>query len=200
MSLYSRMVIVLTSVALVSGALLVGVGMFTKERIAYNKQKAIEQAVIKVLPGTRFSQKLYEEKGFAVYEGKDENGQLLGYALNIAAGGFQDKIIFMLGINILLDHINSLYILDQKETPGLGAKITNEEAFLQFWENKACDQPLMLRKPPTSKDKLGTYEVNTITGATVSSEAVLDSINASLVKIKKLTTEGKLRLEGKNAE
>lgn len=200
MSLYKQMVIVLTSVGIISGALLISVNLLTQDRIAYNKQKEIEEAVIRVIPGTKDSQKIYEEKSFTVYQGKDDRGQALGVAILTAAGGFQDKILYVFGLNTELNRINSLYVLEQKETPGLGAKITNEEAFLQFWEGKDCGQPLRLRKPPVEKEKLAPSEVNTITGATVSSRAVLTSVNMALEKIKKLMEEGKINVEGGNGE
>lgn len=200
MSLYKQMVIVLTSIGIISGALLVSVNLLTKDRIASNKQKEIEAAVLRVIPGTKASQKIYEEKDFTVYQGKDDQGNLLGFAINTAAGGFQDKILYIFGLNIQLTRISSLYVLNQKETPGLGAKIANERAFLQFWEGKECSRPLSLRKPPVEKEKLAASEVNTITGATVSSRAVLSSVNAALEKIKKLKEGGKLNVEGDHGE
>jgi len=199
-SLYKQMVIVLTSIGIISGALLVSVNLLTKDRIASNKQKEIEAAVLRVIPGTKASQKIYEEKDFTVYQGKDDQGNLLGFAINTAAGGFQDKILYIFGLNIQLTRISSLYVLNQKETPGLGAKIANERAFLQFWEGKECSRPLSLRKPPVEKEKLAASEVNTITGATVSSRAVLSSVNAALEKIKKLKEGGKLNVEGDHGE
>ena len=193
MNLSAKMILVLTSIGIISGLLLAGVDWATKERISANLQKELEEAVIQVVPGTVSSQKIYEEKGFTIYSGKDANGKILGYAINSEVGGFQDKIIFLLGTNEEFCKINRLHILDQKETPGLGAKITNETAFLQFWENRDCRQQIMLRKPPVDKETLGPSEVNTITGATVSSESVLSGVNATFQKIKTLRSEGALR-------
>jgi electron transport complex protein RnfG len=184
--------VVLTTVGLVSAALLVGVNLATRDRIAANKQKELDEAITRVVPGTRASEKIYEEKGFTLYAGKDEGGTLLGYAINAAVGGFQDQIFFIIGTNAELTRLNSLYILDQKETPGLGAKITDRTAFLRFWEGKDIQQRLILRKPPIGMDELGPTEINTITGATVSSESVLAGVNGALEKTKLLKREGKL--------
>jgi electron transport complex protein RnfG len=190
------MLIVLSSIGLVSGALLMSVNILTKDRIAFNRQKEIEEAVIQVIPGTQSSQKIYEEKDFTVYQGKDDRGHVLG----TAAGGFQDKIFYIFGLNVQLTKINSLFVLDQKETPGLGAKVTSAEAFLQFWEGRDASQPLALRKPAVKKDALAPNEVNTITGATVSSRAMLTSVNAALERIKKLKEEGKFSIEGSDGD
>lgn len=200
MNLSSRMVIVLTSVGLISGGLLATVGLLTKERIELNKQKEIQEAIIQVVPGTQSSQKIYEQKDLTVYEGKTLEGGLAGYALYVSGVGFQDKITLMVGIDPSLAKMNSLKVLDQKETPGLGAKITSPELFLIFWENKDISRPLSLRKPPVSSpDQLAPTEVNTITGATISSEAVLGIVNTALEEVKRLREEGRLSNGGSHA-
>lgn len=201
MNLPARMVSVLTSVGLLSGGFLATVGLLTKERIALNKQREIERAIVTVVPGTVQSQKIYEEKKLAVYEGENEEGALSGYAVYASGIGFQDKITLMFGVNPSLTKVNRLSILEQLETPGLGAKIANEAVFLQFWEEKDATQPLTLRKPPAQRpEDLGPSEVNTITGATISSESVLQIVNLSLDRLKTLRGEGKFRSENKNAE
>lgn len=194
MNLSTRMVVVLTAVALLSGGFLTTVGLLTEERIALNKQREIEEAIVRVVPGTVSSEKLYEEKGLSVYGVMDTGGDLLGYAIYASGMGFQDKITFMLGTNAALTKINGLYIIEQKETPGLGAKITDRKFFLQFWENKDCGVPLSLHKPAVpSPEDLGPSEINTITGATISSEAVLNITNSSLERVRHLIKEGMLK-------
>lgn len=194
------MIVVLTSVGLLSGGFLATVGLLTKDRIAANKQRELEEAILSVVPGTASSSKIYEEKDLAIYETRDEKGKLTGFAVPTSGVGFQDKITLMFGIDPALTRINSLTIIDQKETPGLGAKITNQESFLKYWENKDCSKSLSLHKPPvTSLDDLGSSEVNTITGATISSEAVLNIVNVSLERLKRLKSEGKLTKEHGNA-
>jgi electron transport complex protein RnfG len=194
------MVLVLTAVSLLAAAFLAGVNILTRERIALFKQKEIEAAIARVVPGAKSSRKVYEERGFSVYAGTDESGTLLGWAVESVTGGFQDNILFLVGADAELNRISRLYILEQKETPGLGGKITDEKTFLQFWEGKDMNLPLSLRKPPLGKDELGPAEINTITGATISSEAVLSGVSISLEKLKKLRSEGKLEVEGSHAK
>lgn len=193
MTLSTRMIVVLTGVGLLSGGLLTGVGVLTKDRIAFNKQQEIEAAIILVVPGTETSEKIYEEREMTVYASRDKAGAVIGYAVYSLGAGFQDKIVLMYGTDATVSRINSLTILEQLETPGLGAKITDEDVFLRFWENKEVSQPLTLRKPAVSSpDDLAPSEINTITGATISSEAVLNTVNLSLDKIKALREGGKL--------
>jgi electron transport complex protein RnfG len=102
----------------------------------------------------------------------------------------------MLGTSTSLKRINRLAILDQKETPGLGAKIANSESFLKYWENRDSSGTISLRKPAVSAaEELLPSEINTITGATISSEAVLSIVNSSLEHARKLIKEGKLSNE-----
>jgi RnfABCDGE-type electron transport complex G subunit len=190
------MVVVLTSVGLLSGSFLATVGHLTKERIALNKQREIEEAIIQVIPGTVNSQKLYEERDFSVYEGQNQEGNIVGLAIHASGIGFQDKITLMLGTNTSLKRINRLAIVDQKETPGLGAKIADSESFLKYWENRDSSGTISLRKPAVSAaEELLPAEINTITGATISSEAVLSIVNSSLERARILIKEGKLSSE-----
>ncbi len=199
MSLGLRMVVVLTTVGLLSGIFLTGVGLLTKERIALNKKLEIERAIMAVVPGSSSSRLLYQEKDLALYAGIDQSGQAIGYAIYTSGVGFQDKISLMVGVSADLARIHSLTVLEQKETPGLGAKITDRNSFLVYWEGKDFTQPLQLRKPPVgSPAGLLASEVNTITGATISSQAVVDLVNAAREKIEELTKSGKIALEGGN--
>lgn len=200
MSLNARMVIVLTTVGLLSGTFLMTVGLLTKDRIALNKKLEVERAIMTVVPGSSSSQLLYEEKDLRIYGGMDTTGNTVGYAVYASGVGFQDKISLMVGIDKDLTKIHSLTVLEQKETPGLGAKITDRASFLALWEGKDFTQPLHLRKPPVdSPARLAPSEVNTITGATISSQAVVDIVNSAREKVVKLSEAGKLAPGGQNA-
>lgn len=201
MNLSARMIVVLTLVGLISGSLLAVVGMLTKDRIAINKQQEIEAAILEVVPGTETSEKVFAEKNFIIYSGKNREGNLIGYAVYTSGTGFQDIISLMFGTDPNVTKINSLSILEQKETPGLGAKITDKEVFLRFWDNKDTGSTLSLRKPAvSSQDELAPNEVNTITGATISSNRVLSIVNQSLEKLKQIKQAGKLISEENDAE
>lgn len=193
MSLSSRMIIVLTTVGLISGGFLAGVAKLTKERIALNIQAEIEEAIEEVVDDAEVSTVLYEEEDLVIYRELKEDGDLAGFAIQATGVGFQDKITLMFGLDETLTKITGLTIIDQKETPGLGAKITEWDSFLQFWEERDATGMLSLRKPPvrTPKELLAT-EINSITAATISSRKVLDIVNLSLDKVRELITKGKI--------
>ena len=193
MNIYTRMIVVLTSIGLISGVFLAGVGTLTKNRITLNKQKEINEAITRVISGAQISNKIYEEKDLIIYRVNGEKNNLLGYAVYAGGVGFQDKIYLMFGVDPEITKIHSLTVLDQKETPGLGAKITSEKNFLQFWKNRDCTEKITLHKPAVnSPDQLSPYEVNIISGATISSEAVVNIVNTALERIRVLKEEGKL--------
>ena len=193
MSLSARMILVLTLVGLISGGFLAGVAALTKERIALNVQAEIEEAIKEVVDDAAINQVVHEEKDLLIYRELEEAGELVGYAVQATGVGFQDKITLMFGLDVSLKEITGLTIIDQKETPGLGAKIEDWEAFLRFWENRDAAGQLALRKPPTSTiDELLPTEINTITAATISSKKVLEIVNLSLERVRELIKQGKM--------
>ncbi len=196
MSLSTRMILVLSTVGLISGGFLAGVATLTKERIALNIQREIEAAIEVVVDDVEASNVLYKEEDLVIYRGLEEDGDLAGFAIQSTGVGFQDRITLMLGLDETLTKITGLTIIDQKETPGLGAKITEWDTFLQFWEERDATGSLTLRKPPvrTPKELLET-EINSITAATISSKKVLEIANFSLDKVRALVKEGKITKE-----
>lgn len=193
MSLSSRMIFVLTTVGLISGGFLAGVATLTKERIALNIQAEIEKAIEEVVDDAEISNVVYEEEDLVIYRELEENGDLAGFAIQATGVGFQDKITLMFGLDETLTKITGLTIIDQKETPGLGAKITEWDAFLQFWEDRDATGLLSLRKPPVRVyEELMATEINSITAATISSRKVLEIVNLSLDKVRELIAKGKI--------
>lgn len=191
MTLSSRMIIVLTAVGLISGGFLAGVAKLTKERIELNIQAEIEEAIKEVVDDAEVSAVLYEEEDLVIYRELEDDGELAGFAIQATGVGFQDKITLMFGLDETLTKITGLTVIDQKETPGLGAKITEWDAFLQFWEDRNATGSLSLRKPPArTYEELLTEEVNSITAATISSRKVLEIVNLSLEKVRELIAKG----------
>jgi RnfABCDGE-type electron transport complex G subunit len=193
------MILVLTLVGLISGGFLAGVAKLTKQRIALNVQAEIEEAIKEVVDDAAINQVVHEAEDFLVYRELGVGGELVGFAVQATGVGFQDKISLMFGLDASIEKITGLTIIDQKETPGLGAKIEDWDTFLQFWENRDASGQLALRKPPARTiDELLPYEINTITAATISSKKVLEIVNLSLERVRELVRQDKLNLEEKD--
>jgi electron transport complex protein RnfG len=198
-NLSARMIIVLTTVGLISGGFLAGVAKLTKEKIALNIQAEIEEAIQEVVVGAEINQVLHEEDDLVIYKETKGDGELVGFALQATGVGFQDKITLMFGLDAPLKNITGLTIISQSETPGLGAKIEDWDAFLQFWQNRDATGPLTLRKPPArTAEDLSRSEINTITAATISSQKVLGIVNFSIERLRQLIQQGTIAVEEKD--
>ena len=201
MTLSARMIVVLTAIGLISGGFLAGVAKLTKERIALNIQAKIEAAIQEVVDDAEVNQLILEEDDLIIYRELDDTGQLAGYAIQATGVGFQDKITLIFGLDATVTQITGLSIIAQKETPGLGAKITEWGAFLQFWEDRDATGLLTLHKPAVDKpEKLLPREINTITAATISSKKVLEIVNLSLERVRDLITKGTITREEQDGD
>ena len=193
MNLTVRMIVVLTLVGLVSGSFLAVVGMLTEERIQQNRLEEINRAITEVVPGAVSGEVISEGDDLTIYSCLDQQGNQVGYALLASGTGFQDIITVMAGVDLNLTQIHDLTVLEQTETPGLGAKITSEEEFLRFWEDRSLRKKIELHKPAVkSPAQLQPHQVNTITGATISSRRVVEIVNKALEKMQTLRIEGGL--------
>jgi len=201
MTLSARMIVVLTAIGLISGGFLAGVAQLTRERIALNIQAEIEEAIEEVVDDAEVNQVILEEDDLIIYRELDDAGQLAGYAVQATGVGFQDKITLIFGLDETVTRITGLSIIEQKETPGLGAKITEWDAFLQFWEDRDATGLLTLRKPAVrTPEELLPKEINTITAATISSKKVLEIVNLSLERVRELINEGTITREEQDGE
>ncbi len=109
--------------------------------------------------------------GLGVYRALDTQGQLVGWVLRARGPGFADVIQLLIGVDAAAAKLTGLYVLEQKETPGLGNKIEAEKWRGQF-AGKRADVPLAAVKG-TARDQ----EIVAVTGATISSVAVCDIVN-----------------------
>ena len=166
--------------------------------IEKNKAAALERAIFKVLPGVTQKQtfQLTPNGGFelgepedqsvpVVYAGYDETGQLAGLAIEASGMGFADILRILYGYDPANQTVVGFYVLESKETPGLGDKIEKDAAFLDNFvalDVALTDDLSALKNPviPVKKgDKENAWEVDCITGATISSRAIGNIIGES---------------------
>ena len=118
-----------------------------------------------------------EEKGQeAVFGGYDEDGKLVGYAIPGAGPGFQDIVSLLFGYLPDVRKVVGMEILESRETPGLGDKIYKDLEFVANFHDLAIDPEIVAVKKGR---KAAPNEVDAITGATISSKAVVRIINES---------------------
>ncbi|MGL1887651.1 MAG: FMN-binding protein [Reichenbachiella sp.] len=162
----------------------------TLPRIQRLRAEALEQAIFKVVPGTVQTQAFYydEQKGFVphqgekdkeiIYAGFDEAGALAGIAIEANGQGYADIIKILYGYDPVKQTVIGFYVLESKETPGLGDKIEKKASFLDNFVamdvKLAGDLQSVINQVLTVKQgaKENAWEVEGITGATISSRAV----------------------------
>ncbi len=194
----AKMLRAMVGIGLICALLIVLTFEGTLPIIEKNKAEALEKAIFKVLPGTVtkkvfklgenlvFSEITAEEKeAQLVYAGYDENGELVGIALEASGMGFADVLRILYGYDPEKQQVIGFYVLESKETPGLGDKIEKDPNFLANFEaldvslkeNQEAVQNTV--KTVKNGEKENPWEVDGITGATISSRAIGDILGAS---------------------
>lgn len=106
---------------------------------------------------------------------KDKDGNILGYVINVTSHeGSQADISLSVGIR-MDGTLNGYSITSISETPGLGMLVKEKPFYSQF-ENKAEESYSVVKSTPAADN-----EIESVTGATISSRAVTNAVNASLV-------------------
>ncbi|NEV62172.1 FMN-binding protein [Thiorhodococcus minor] len=182
----TRLVATLSIAGLLSGLIIVSVYEATLPTITAYQAKVLREAVFKVLPEIDHIQRLvYVDGGLtpkdtedpeeeAVFGGYDAAGELVGYAIPSAGPGFQDTIRLLYGYVPSERLVTGMEILESRETPGLGDKIYKDLEFVGEFERLAIDPEILAVKKGTST---APNEVDAITGATISSKAVVRILN-----------------------
>lgn len=183
--------LVLTLITLVAGGLLGLVYEITKAPIA-NQNEMKKQEAYKAVFEDAESFEVYaeagdeeiaaylKENGFTaqtvneVMEAKDASGETLGYAINMTTSeGYGGDISFSMGVQ-LDGTLNGISILEINETAGLGMNATKDEFKGQFSGKQA--ESFTVTKTGVATDN----EINAISGATITSSAVTEGVNAGL--------------------
>lgn len=183
-NLIVKMLLVLTVIGAVSGGILAAVFHFADPLIQANREKELKEAIFLVLPEAKDYKVIEKELGkekVTAYKGIDADGKLIGLAFIADGGGFQGNIRIMVGLNIDYLKLKGIKVLEQNETPGLGNRIKGQEFEDQFKgvEIKPNIEYIKYRKPEKPN------QIQAITGATISSDAVVKNINNAVEKMLK---------------
>lgn len=182
----TRLVATLGLAGLLSGLIIVSVYEATLPAIEAYQARVLRAAVFKVLPGIERMQRLVFADGQllpsevenksdqAIFAGYDAQGSLVGYAIPGAGPGFQDIIRLLYGYLPDKRQVSGMEVLESRETPGLGDKIYKDLAFVANFDALAMDPEIQAVKKGT---KTQANQVDAITGATISSKAVVRIIN-----------------------
>ena len=172
---YIRLMIV----AAVMSFAIAGVYMLTKDTIAEAAEQAQAEARNAVMPGAAYMEELPVaddadvDSCFAAY---DSSGQVMGYVSQITVIGFGGEIEVTVGMDMSAS-VTAVSVggADFSETSGLGAK-TREPSFTDQF--KGASGILVLKQ-----------NIDSVSGASVSSGAVVSGVNKALNYMKALLPE-----------
>lgn len=193
--------LILFVITLVAGIILGFVFQITKKPIEMQKEKAVEDACMEIFQNassfeeyTDFSMEdaseFFKLNGYEAQSlndvircALDQDGNLLGYVLSInTAEGYGGDISFTMGI-CLDGTLNGISILSISETPGLGMRA--EEILKPQFANKNVEKFEYTRSGAT-----GSNQIDAISGATVTTNAITNGVNAGLDLFYRVLKEG----------
>jgi len=180
-----KMILTLTVLGALAGIILAVVFKMADPLIQINKEKELKAAIFTVLPAAkdyRTLQKELKDEVVTLYVGLDESGAPIGVAFKADGNGFQGNVGIMVGLGLDYEKIKGIEVLDQVETPGLGDRIREDWFKEQFKgvEIHPKIEYIKYRKPEKPN------QIQAITGATISSNAVVTNINKAVKKVTEL--------------
>ena len=175
---------------------IVGVYQSTAARIRENQARFLAAAISDVLPVTAATvpvdlgaggqlAAIAEPSALPVFLSYDSSGALAGAVVTAEGMGYQDNIRIIFAYSFDAKAIVGMKVLDSKETPGLGDRVEIEPHFIANFEaldvrlNAAGDalaNPIVTVK---QGEKTEPWQVDGITGATITSEAIGNILNES---------------------
>lgn len=167
---------ILLIITMIAGLLLGVANNLTKEAIIENS-KVSKEDLNYILPQASSIQDInnidIDGNIKEIYEALNGNN-VVGHVIKVTTKGFHGPVDFVIGISND-GKISGVKVLSHSETPGLGAKIS-EEKFTSRFKDKPANGYLELVKITPNKDN----EVEAISGATVSSKASVTAVNEAI--------------------
>jgi electron transport complex protein RnfG len=194
-----RIYAVVLTVGVACALAIVSVYEVTRPIIQNNRVQLRRQAILDVLPDAtqtvafRWDQVAQEfdrapadsNSAELVFAGFDDDGQLVGLAIEAQGMGYQDVVRMLYGYSFAEQAVIGIRVLESRETPGLGDRIESDADFLRNFDNldvalnpqgTAVANRIVFVKPA---EKLAAWQIDGITGATISSRAVAEMLSES---------------------
>ncbi len=176
--------VILCTITAVVAFLLASVNNGTKDRIAMLAEKEQIEARAAVLSSaTGFLEHLYnpaeESPVTKVYTGISGE-TIVGYCVQVAPAGYGGPIEMVVGVTNDLT-VEAVKIVSLSETPGLGSK-SQDEKFIGQYFGKNGETSFSVIKAGEPEES----EIIAISGATITSKAVTEGVNAALSAVKEI--------------
>src|SRR3982750_2547 len=170
----SSMIRVLGLVSLICGLLIVSTHLTTHARIRHNQEIIMRESVAQLLPGIQ-KQIIYgiepsgeltirpgvEGEGARLFAGYDASGKFLGVVVEAGERGYAEVISAMYAYSPDTKTITGFQVIDMKETPGLGSRISTDKDFLENFKSldAKLEHPITAVKHGTKKN---AWEIDAI--------------------------------------
>ncbi len=194
-----RLLMTLGVAGALAGAILVFVFLWSQPKILAYQAMVLREAVTEVLKGPDHFESIFLVEGELVtaaqvpagvdtmdldkvFLGYDAAGEPVGFAMEAEGFGFQDIIGLIFGYDADTRQVLGMKVLRHLETPGLGDKIVKDLAFVGEFDG--VDAPIQGVKP--DRNTGDPAQVDMITGATISSTAVIRIINERIAELEGL--------------
>ncbi len=192
--------VVILAITLIAGLVLGFVYNLTKEPIAKQQELKIQKACTSVYKEAQTfeelsvvpSQKTWNaisDAGYlgteigTVYAAKDGNEAILGYVVTVTSHeGYGGDISFLMGI-CLDGTVTGVSVLDISETPGLGMNAQKVLAPQFAGKNAAAFEY-------TKTGATADNQIDAISGATITTKAVTNGVNAGLIFFREELNKG----------
>lgn len=207
-----RVQAVLVAIALVSGLAIATVHEWTRPMVQAQRGGLLGDAALEVLPGA-VTYRIYARgadggiephpggEGAELFIGLDEQGRPAGAAIVASGMGYQDTIQLLFGLDPIAARLLGMRVVASRETPGLGSRIVDDPRFVDGFTRVMLQldaggelQSLQLRDAP----EYARGEIDTLSGATVSAQAVAGIIDGSLAEWLPLLRANYEELTGNN--
>jgi len=190
----ARLVATLAIAGGLAGMLIVSVFQWAQPRILHHQAEVLRDAITEVLGNPDHYQTLFVIDGRLtpdlaagadstdferVWQGFNAEGRPVGFALLGEEPGFQDVIRLIFGYDADSRQLLGMKVLESKETPGLGDRINKDSSFVGGFAGAAAP----IRGVKKNSGTGAPEEVDMITGATISSRAVIGIINHRLEQL-----------------
>jgi len=192
MNYFIKLGLVLLLITVIASGILAYVNGITADKIKANKVLAEQEARKKVLSAaSRFEKhtkslpavkkepnplknvEVTGDRQFVYYLGYDKDDQLAGYTFVASLYGYSSEVKTMVGVDLDMS-ISKIKVIEQAETPGLGANAATADFQNRF---------LGMDQEQLKVDKDGGA-IKSLTGATITSRAVTNSIAEGMKNLK----------------
>lgn len=168
-----RLTLTLLLICGVVAAVLAGVNAITKDKIASIKEQKILDSLAAVLPGVEGLEEMELSGDTGIISQVYASGS--SYAVTVQPNGFNGPVMLMVGITD--GQVAGICVISHTETPGLGAIAAAENAKGEAFRGQFAG---------LSGDLTVGENVDAITGATITSKAVTEGVNAALEFVENL--------------